>query len=201
MRRGSLCCDSQGAAFSAPPALANTWRADNRSIPDRTFPINVVFVISGPSVRPSSQKCRPYPFYDNDREQIGARLQIHIMYNFYQGLYYCTVSYQKTGRSLKFTRRLEISPVCELAAFLLALLPPTGYSQYNAASCLTVPTFTSKEPTILVLTHNQDFPIKRGRCHSRRQTITNVTSRCSWSDVSITPRTGRDVLGVMDTSD
>uniref|UniRef100_A0A3Q3WIZ3 Interleukin 1 receptor accessory protein n=1 Tax=Mola mola TaxID=94237 RepID=A0A3Q3WIZ3_MOLML len=72
--------------------------------------------------------CQPYPFWNNNREQIGARLQIHIMYTFYQGWYYCTVSYQKRGQSLKFTRKLNC----------------------NAASSLAVPTSTSKEPSILL---------------------------------------------------
>ncbi|XP_027136138.1 interleukin-1 receptor accessory protein isoform X2 [Larimichthys crocea] len=55
--------------------------------------------------------CDVYPFWSGDRQQRGSRLQVHIMQDSYQGLYYCTVRFMKRGRQLNFTRSINVTAV------------------------------------------------------------------------------------------
>ena len=65
-----------------------------------------------------SQVCQKDPFWNN-RQQIGVRLRIDIMMDSFQGLYYCTVHYQRRGKTLRFTRSINVTAVCETN-----ILPP-----------------------------------------------------------------------------
>ncbi|XP_074535310.1 interleukin-1 receptor accessory protein isoform X2 [Halichoeres trimaculatus] len=60
---------------------------------------------------PERSHCFRYPFWNVDRQQIGAGLQFHRMLLPYRGLYFCTVHYQKRGRSLNFTRSINVTAV------------------------------------------------------------------------------------------
>ncbi|XP_028275589.1 interleukin-1 receptor accessory protein-like [Parambassis ranga] len=62
-------------------------------------------------VRPSSAWCGQYPFWNSDRQQKGASLQFHVMLDSYQGLYFCRVQYQRRGRTLSFTRGINVTSV------------------------------------------------------------------------------------------
>ncbi|XP_063350321.1 interleukin-1 receptor accessory protein isoform X2 [Pelmatolapia mariae] len=80
--------------------------------------------------------CDWYPFWDNDREQKGNSLQVHLMMEQYQGLYYCRVQYQRRNQTLNFTRSINVT----------AILP------------LSLP----KEPSIMNPTNDQIFTVKTG---------------------------------------
>lgn len=60
-----------------------------------------------------SQVCDWYPFWDSDREQKGNSLQVHLMMEQYQGLYYCRVQYQRRNQTLNFTRSINVTAICE----------------------------------------------------------------------------------------
>ncbi|XP_007570725.1 PREDICTED: interleukin-1 receptor accessory protein [Poecilia mexicana] len=79
-------------------------------------------------------RCDPYPFWDNHREQVGTRLRIYTMLIPYEGLYICTVRYQRRGGSLSFTRSIKVSGI--------------------------YPTTLSKDPTILHPTNGKVFPVR-----------------------------------------
>lgn len=85
------------------------------------------------------QRCEHYPFWNKKRQQIGDSLQVHIMLDSYQGFYYCTVHYQRGGKSLKFTRRLNVTAVCE-TLLLTVLMTPVQMvltvSEGNSSSAL-----------------------------------------------------------------
>ncbi|XP_069029231.1 interleukin-1 receptor accessory protein isoform X2 [Embiotoca jacksoni] len=49
--------------------------------------------------------------WNSDREQKGARIQVHVMLKYYQGLYFCSVVYQRGGRNLSFTRSINVTAV------------------------------------------------------------------------------------------
>ncbi|KAK9520388.1 hypothetical protein VZT92_020280 [Zoarces viviparus] len=57
-----------------------------------------------------SHKCYKDPLVSY-RQQKGDRLQIHLMLGPYQGLYFCRVQYERTGRTLHFTRSINVSAV------------------------------------------------------------------------------------------
>lgn len=57
--------------------------------------------------------CDWYPFWDSDREQKGNSLQVHLMMEQYQGLYYCRVQYQRRNQTLNFTRSINVTAICE----------------------------------------------------------------------------------------
>ncbi|XP_036937748.1 interleukin-1 receptor accessory protein-like [Acanthopagrus latus] len=61
-------------------------------------------------VTPDSSVCQKDPFWNN-RQQIGVRLRIDIMMDSFQGLYYCTVHYQRRGKTLRFTRSINVTAV------------------------------------------------------------------------------------------
>ncbi|XP_034061730.1 interleukin-1 receptor accessory protein [Gymnodraco acuticeps] len=56
-------------------------------------------------------KCKRPPFVGGNRQLRGVSLRVHIMLGSYEGLYFCTVSYQRRGRPLNFTRSINLSAV------------------------------------------------------------------------------------------
>ncbi|KAM4743122.1 interleukin-1 receptor accessory protein isoform 1-T1 [Anableps anableps] len=81
-----------------------------------------------------SMSCQPYPFWDTDRKQQGTGLQIYTMMLMYQGLYFCTVQFQRRGRMLNFSRSIKVSGI--------------------------YPTVVSKSPTILHPTIDKIFSVR-----------------------------------------
>ncbi|XP_029027614.1 interleukin-1 receptor accessory protein [Betta splendens] len=79
-------------------------------------------------------RCDPYPFWNSDRQQVGSSLQVYVMLIQYQGIYLCTVSYLRKGRSLSFTRSINVTAV--------------------------YPSILPKEPSILQPNSNQVFTVK-----------------------------------------
>ncbi|XP_028320609.1 interleukin-1 receptor accessory protein-like isoform X2 [Gouania willdenowi] len=57
------------------------------------------------------QRCRRYPFGNSDRQQQGTSLRFHTMVASYQGLYVCTINYSRNGRTLSFTRSINVTAV------------------------------------------------------------------------------------------
>uniref|UniRef100_A0A3B4ZW04 Ig-like domain-containing protein n=2 Tax=Stegastes partitus TaxID=144197 RepID=A0A3B4ZW04_9TELE len=80
--------------------------------------------------------CEQYPFWNNERQQKGASLRVFVMLDSYQGLYFCTVHYQRRGKTLNFTRSINVT----------AVYPPHVY----------------KHPSILQPTQDQVFSVKPG---------------------------------------
>ncbi|XP_039675577.1 interleukin-1 receptor accessory protein-like [Perca fluviatilis] len=62
-------------------------------------------------VQRSNSRCTKAPFWHNEREQKGLSLEFHNMIVPYQGLYFCTVHLQRKGRTLNFTRSINVSAV------------------------------------------------------------------------------------------
>ncbi|KAL7401287.1 hypothetical protein ABVT39_025843 [Epinephelus coioides] len=62
-------------------------------------------------VKLGGSRCDQYPFLASNREQRGPSLHIHVMYDFYQGVYFCTVDYRRRGKALNFTRSINVSAV------------------------------------------------------------------------------------------
>ncbi|KAK5904141.1 hypothetical protein CesoFtcFv8_005732 [Champsocephalus esox] len=56
-------------------------------------------------------KCKRPPFVGGNRQLRGVSLRVHVMMGPYEGLYFCTVSYQRRGRPLNFTRSINLSAV------------------------------------------------------------------------------------------
>uniref|UniRef100_A0A8P4K7Z3 Interleukin-1 receptor accessory protein n=1 Tax=Dicentrarchus labrax TaxID=13489 RepID=A0A8P4K7Z3_DICLA len=83
----------------------------------------------------SQPRCRPPESWTNDREVKGVRLQVHVMMVTYQGLYICTVRYQRGGTMLSYSRSINVT----------AVNPPSMH----------------KEPTILVPTREKVFTVKQ----------------------------------------
>uniref|UniRef100_A0A8C6U8G4 Interleukin 1 receptor accessory protein n=1 Tax=Neogobius melanostomus TaxID=47308 RepID=A0A8C6U8G4_9GOBI len=81
-------------------------------------------------------QCLTFPAPSNERQVKGMSLQIHIMYEFHQGLYFCTVHYQRRGRALNFTRVINVTAVN--------------------------PSSLPKEPHILQPTKDYVFSVKQG---------------------------------------
>ncbi|XP_042269691.1 interleukin-1 receptor accessory protein-like [Thunnus maccoyii] len=59
----------------------------------------------------TEKHCNKAPFWGSDRQQKGFRLHVHVMYVHYQGLYFCTVRYQRRGQTLNFTRSINVTAV------------------------------------------------------------------------------------------
>ncbi|XP_045930368.1 interleukin-1 receptor accessory protein-like isoform X1 [Micropterus dolomieu] len=76
------------------------------------------------------------PFWNSDREPKGTSLQVHVMLIPYMGLYYCTVHYQRRGKTLNFTRSINVTAV--------------------------YPSSLPKIPSILHPAENQVFTVKQG---------------------------------------
>ncbi|XP_044057410.1 interleukin-1 receptor accessory protein isoform X2 [Siniperca chuatsi] len=55
--------------------------------------------------------CAEYPFWNSDRQQKGVSLQFHVMLDPYKGLYFCIVHYQRKGKTLNFTRSINVTAV------------------------------------------------------------------------------------------
>lgn len=88
--------------------------------------------------RQNSKVCSqfPLPSSQSDMEVKGMSLQIHMMVKFFQGLYFCTVHYQRRGQALSFTRVINVT----------AVSPPN----------------LPKEPTILLPAKDYVFDVKQG---------------------------------------
>ncbi|XP_037533834.1 interleukin-1 receptor accessory protein [Nematolebias whitei] len=56
-------------------------------------------------------ECSTNPLWDSTFQQRGPSLQIHIMLDLFQGLYFCVVQYQRRGRTMNFTRSINVSAV------------------------------------------------------------------------------------------
>ncbi|XP_061638876.1 interleukin-1 receptor accessory protein isoform X2 [Phyllopteryx taeniolatus] len=74
--------------------------------------------------------------WTSDRQQAGARLEVHYMLDHYQGVYRCQVHYRRAGRALHFTRGVNVTAVS--------------------------PVFLPKEPSILQPTAEHVFSVKLG---------------------------------------
>ncbi|XP_060903286.1 interleukin-1 receptor accessory protein-like [Labrus mixtus] len=84
---------------------------------------------------PESSRCDVYPFWNTHRQQKRTGLQFHLMLIPYRGLYYCTVQYQRRGKTLSFSRSINVT----------AVYPSNG----------------SKLPTILHPPKDQVFSVKQ----------------------------------------
>ncbi|XP_034534651.1 interleukin-1 receptor accessory protein [Notolabrus celidotus] len=84
---------------------------------------------------PETSRCDQYPFWNTQRQQKGASLQFHLMLRPYQGLYLCTVHYQRRGKTLNFTRSVNVTAV--------------------------YPSSLPKEPTILQPAEGQIFSVRQ----------------------------------------
>lgn len=60
------------------------------------------------------QRCETYPFWKDHQQQDGTRLLFHTFYEQDQGFYYCTVQFHRAGQTFNFTRRINVTAVCEL---------------------------------------------------------------------------------------
>uniref|UniRef100_A0A3Q1EKX9 Interleukin 1 receptor accessory protein n=1 Tax=Acanthochromis polyacanthus TaxID=80966 RepID=A0A3Q1EKX9_9TELE len=89
-------------------------------------------------VRRHLSMCEQYPFWNQERQQKGPSLKFYVMLDSYQGLYFCTVHYQRRGKTLNFTRSINVTAIY-----------PDG------------PT-VSKYPSILRPTKDRVFTIKPG---------------------------------------
>ncbi|XP_065816358.1 interleukin-1 receptor accessory protein isoform X1 [Labrus bergylta] len=83
----------------------------------------------------TSSRCDTYPFWNTYRQQKRTGLQFHIMIIQHQGLYYCTVQYQRRGKTLSFSRSINVTAV--------------------------YPSNVSKVPTILHPSKDQVFSVKQ----------------------------------------
>ncbi|MEQ2296043.1 hypothetical protein AMECASPLE_020815, partial [Ameca splendens] len=110
-------------------------------------------------VNPDKSECSQYPFWNKDREQRGTSLQFYTMLIPYQGLYFCTVRYQRRGRMLHFTRSIKVSGI--------------------------YPERVSKVPTILYPTEHKIFSVRtnsdeRLTCRGLLPLILHNSSRKIW---------------------
>ncbi|XP_068601768.1 interleukin-1 receptor accessory protein [Brachionichthys hirsutus] len=87
-------------------------------------------------VKPERSQCERYPFWERDREQVGTTLRVNLMKDRYQGLYYCTVRYQRGGTALSFTRTINVTAV--------------------------YPSTVSKKPSLINPSSEQSFSVRRG---------------------------------------
>ncbi|XP_059187184.1 interleukin-1 receptor accessory protein isoform X2 [Centropristis striata] len=56
-------------------------------------------------------RCKKDPYWGSYREKKGESLQFHVMWDIFQGLYFCVVHYQRRGKTLNFTRSINVSAV------------------------------------------------------------------------------------------
>uniref|UniRef100_A0A8C7YD65 Interleukin-1 receptor accessory protein n=1 Tax=Oryzias sinensis TaxID=183150 RepID=A0A8C7YD65_9TELE len=100
------------------------------------------------------------PFWNSDREPWGSSLRFYTMVDHYQGLYYCTVHFQRGGKQLNFTRAVNVTAISESLRrlqtrphahtrpgnhFLSPQIPP-AYSRAALACRATVP-FVVDDPS------------------------------------------------------
>ncbi|XP_055082129.1 interleukin-1 receptor accessory protein-like isoform X2 [Periophthalmus magnuspinnatus] len=76
-----------------------------------------------------NKKCDQFPIRSPERQVKGLSLQVHIMTEFFQGLYFCTVQYQRRGRALTFTRVINVSAINDIGN--LTILQPTKDYVFN----------------------------------------------------------------------
>ncbi|KAI3354640.1 hypothetical protein L3Q82_018523 [Scortum barcoo] len=95
-----------------------------------------------------SLTCKEYPFFGNHRQQKGASLQIHIMMDTYAGLYYCKVQYKRRGKTLNFTRSINVTAVYPSNVSKIPSIQLPSEDQ----------TFTVKQDTEVSLTCTALFP-------------------------------------------
>ncbi|CAB1442844.1 unnamed protein product [Pleuronectes platessa] len=58
-----------------------------------------------------SGSCYQYPFWNHDREQQGSSLRFYTMIGPYRGSYFCTVTYLRKGKTLHFSRSINVTTV------------------------------------------------------------------------------------------
>ncbi|KAF7658565.1 hypothetical protein LDENG_00011180 [Lucifuga dentata] len=80
--------------------------------------------------------CSNHTSWSNNRQKKGFSLQVHVMLDHYQGMYFCTVQYQRRGRQLNFSRKINVTAV--------------------------YPSSLPKDPVILHPTKDQVFSVKLG---------------------------------------
>lgn len=114
----------EGKALDCPDAQEATKMADSTP--------TVTWVHLGRG----SKTCTYFPVPPVGREVKGLSLHVHIMVEFFQGLYFCTVHYQRKGRALNFTRVINVTAVS--------------------------PSWLPKEPQILQPTKDYVFNVKQG---------------------------------------
>lgn len=83
------------------------WKREGIWLLSKTPPLHVSLCSKG---------CDPVPTWHSDLEQRGTRLHIHVMLDSFQGSFYCCVSYWRRSQELHFSRRLDLSAVCESAS-------------------------------------------------------------------------------------
>ncbi|KAM4589109.1 interleukin-1 receptor accessory protein [Fundulus diaphanus] len=117
--------------------------------------------VSWSFVSAEHSRCYRYPFSErgSDREQRGTRLQFYNMLIPYQGLYFCTVQYQRRGRMLNFTRSINVSAI--------------------------YPLVVSKHPTIFHPTPHKVFSVRTNSdvhlvCRGRLPLVLHNSSREIW---------------------
>lgn len=77
------------------------------------------------------QYCKTFPSWNNYQQQNGTSLVIYTFYEQDQGFYYCTVQFQTAGRTFRFTRRINVTAVCELRP----VRPPAPPQQASEPLC------------------------------------------------------------------
>ncbi|XP_041663041.1 interleukin-1 receptor accessory protein-like isoform X2 [Cheilinus undulatus] len=60
---------------------------------------------------PDTSRCEKFPFWNTHRQQKGADLRFNLMLKTYRGLYYCTVHYKRRGKSLNYSRSINVTAV------------------------------------------------------------------------------------------
>lgn len=105
------------------------------------------------------QNCKNSTFWNHDKEPNGTHLIIHTFYERDQGFYYCTVHFQRDGRTFRFTGRINVTAVCEL----LPYVPAHPTRSFLSLSVLPAQSNTPKEPSILHLSQDTAFPIRISR--------------------------------------
>lgn len=108
------CPDAQEAAKMADSTPTVTWVFPTRGVKD----------------------CDRLPALPFGLQVKGMSLHVHIMIEFFQGLHFCTVHYQRKGRALNFTRVINVTAVS--------------------------PSMLPKEPQILQPTKDYVFNVKQG---------------------------------------
>ncbi|XP_072315381.1 interleukin-1 receptor accessory protein-like [Eucyclogobius newberryi] len=79
----------------------------------------------------NGKNCVQFPVKSPEREVKGLSLQVHIMTEFYQGLYFCSVHYQRRGQALSFTRAINVTAVNPTKHKEPTILQPTKDYVFN----------------------------------------------------------------------
>ncbi|XP_040902433.1 interleukin-1 receptor accessory protein [Toxotes jaculatrix] len=122
-----------GAQVAIP--LQEGWTLNCPDLQDAAKMTNSTPLVTWYHVKTDGSRCYKYPFWNTDRQQKGASLEFYVMLDPYQGLYYCTVSYLRKGKTLNFTRSINVTAV--------------------------YPTTLPKEPDILHPTEDQVFTVEQ----------------------------------------